>query len=96
MSSSVSGPGEMVDADFGYVGSGPGTVHLYVGRERVAARVPESEAPRRLEELILERTPPTASESDESADSRGGSHSGGAAPSVPAMSLAAGAAAPAR
>jgi len=31
----VNGPGEMADADFGYVGSGPGTVNLYVGKELV-------------------------------------------------------------
>ncbi len=48
----VNGPGEMADADFGYVGSGPGTVHLFVGRERVEAHVPEREAPDRLEALI--------------------------------------------
>ena len=48
----VNGPGEMADADFGYVGSGPGKVHLYVGHERVASHVPEAEAPDRLEELI--------------------------------------------
>ena len=48
----VNGPGEMADADFGYVGSGPGRIHLYVGQERVASHVPETEAPDRLEELI--------------------------------------------
>jgi len=48
----VNGPGEMADADFGYVGSGPGRIHLYVGQERVASHVPEAEAPDRLEELI--------------------------------------------
>jgi len=48
----VNGPGEMADADFGYVGSGPGRVSLYVGREVVARHVPEAEAPDRLVELI--------------------------------------------
>jgi (E)-4-hydroxy-3-methylbut-2-enyl-diphosphate synthase len=48
----VNGPGEMADADFGYVGSGPGKVHLYVGRDRVVAHVAEAEAADRLEELI--------------------------------------------
>ena len=48
----VNGPGEMADADFGYVGSGPGKVHLYVGQERVAAHIAEADAPDRLEELI--------------------------------------------
>ena len=51
----VNGPGEMADADFGYVGSGPGTVNLYVGKEIVARNVPEAEADDRLVELIRER-----------------------------------------
>jgi (E)-4-hydroxy-3-methylbut-2-enyl-diphosphate synthase len=48
----VNGPGEMADADFGYVGSGPGLVNLYVGKECVARKLPEREAPDRLVELI--------------------------------------------
>jgi (E)-4-hydroxy-3-methylbut-2-enyl-diphosphate synthase len=48
----VNGPGEMADADFGYVGSGPGVVSLYVGKECVERKVPEAEAPDRLVELI--------------------------------------------
>src|SRR5207244_1895507 len=36
----VNGPGEMADADFGYVGSSPGKVNLYVGHECVAKNVP--------------------------------------------------------
>jgi len=48
----VNGPGEMADADFGYVGSGPGQVTLYVGKDVVARAVPEDEAPDRLVELI--------------------------------------------
>jgi (E)-4-hydroxy-3-methylbut-2-enyl-diphosphate synthase len=48
----VNGPGEMADADFGYVGSGPGIVNLYVGKECVERKVPEAEAPDRLVELI--------------------------------------------
>jgi (E)-4-hydroxy-3-methylbut-2-enyl-diphosphate synthase len=51
----VNGPGEMADADFGYVGSGPGLVNLYVGKECVVRRVPEAEAPDRLVELIRAR-----------------------------------------
>jgi (E)-4-hydroxy-3-methylbut-2-enyl-diphosphate synthase len=51
----VNGPGEMADADFGYVGSGPGRVNLYVGRECVVRNVAEHEAPERLVELIRER-----------------------------------------
>ncbi|MEN8159150.1 MAG: (E)-4-hydroxy-3-methylbut-2-enyl-diphosphate synthase [Myxococcota bacterium] len=51
----VNGPGEMADADFGYVGSGVGRVNLYVGHECVVRNVPEAEAPERLVELIRER-----------------------------------------
>jgi (E)-4-hydroxy-3-methylbut-2-enyl-diphosphate synthase len=36
----VNGPGEMADANFGYVGSGPGRVNLYVGKELVVRNVP--------------------------------------------------------
>jgi (E)-4-hydroxy-3-methylbut-2-enyl-diphosphate synthase len=50
----VNGPGEMADADFGYVGSGVGQVTLYVGQEVVARAVPEAEATDRLVELIRE------------------------------------------
>ena len=50
----VNGPGEMADADFGYVGSGPNKVNLYVGHECVVRNVPEAEAPERLVELIKE------------------------------------------
>ena len=48
----VNGPGEMADADFGYVGSGPGLVNLYVGHTCVERHVPEAEAPERLVDLI--------------------------------------------
>jgi len=51
----VNGPGEMADADFGYVGSGPGTVNLYGGRDLVARNVPDARADDRLVELIRER-----------------------------------------
>jgi (E)-4-hydroxy-3-methylbut-2-enyl-diphosphate synthase len=51
----VNGPGEMADADFGYVGSGPGTVNLYVGKECVVRHVPSAQADERLVELIRER-----------------------------------------
>ncbi len=51
----VNGPGEMADADFGYVGSGPGRVNLYVGKELVVRNVPDSDADDRLVELIRER-----------------------------------------
>ncbi|MCA8921746.1 MAG: (E)-4-hydroxy-3-methylbut-2-enyl-diphosphate synthase [Planctomycetes bacterium] len=48
----VNGPGEMADADFGYVGWKPGKVNLYVGKECVVREVPEDEAPDRLVQLI--------------------------------------------
>ncbi len=48
----VNGPGEMADADFGYVGSSPGKVNLYVGKEQVARAIPTDEADERLIELI--------------------------------------------
>jgi (E)-4-hydroxy-3-methylbut-2-enyl-diphosphate synthase len=48
----VNGPGEMADADFGYVGSGAQRVNLYVGHECVLRNVPEGEAPERLVQLI--------------------------------------------
>ena len=51
----VNGPGEMADADFGYVGSGPGRVNLYVGSDLVVRNVPQDEAPDRLLEVIDER-----------------------------------------
>jgi (E)-4-hydroxy-3-methylbut-2-enyl-diphosphate synthase len=48
----VNGPGEMADADFGYVGGSPGHVNLYVGKEVVEKAVPEAEADSRLVDLI--------------------------------------------
>jgi (E)-4-hydroxy-3-methylbut-2-enyl-diphosphate synthase len=50
----VNGPGEMADADFGYVGSGVGQVTLYVGKEVIVRAVPETEATDRLIDLIRE------------------------------------------
>ena len=50
----VNGPGEMADADFGYVGSGPGTVNLYVGKQLVERHVPQARADDRLVALIRE------------------------------------------
>jgi (E)-4-hydroxy-3-methylbut-2-enyl-diphosphate synthase len=50
----VNGPGEMADADFGYVGSGVGQITLYVGKQVVARAVPEADATDRLVELIRE------------------------------------------
>ncbi|TMP89888.1 MAG: 4-hydroxy-3-methylbut-2-en-1-yl diphosphate synthase, partial [Verrucomicrobia bacterium] len=51
----VNGPGEMADADFGYVGGAPGKVNLYVGKTAVKFNIPEAEAVDRLQDLILER-----------------------------------------
>ena len=48
----VNGPGEMADADFGYVGGAPGKVNLYVGKECVQFHVPQEEADQRLIDLI--------------------------------------------
>jgi (E)-4-hydroxy-3-methylbut-2-enyl-diphosphate synthase len=48
----VNGPGEMADADFGYVGGAPGKVNLYVGKECVEKGVPAEQADDRLIELI--------------------------------------------
>jgi (E)-4-hydroxy-3-methylbut-2-enyl-diphosphate synthase len=42
----------MADADFGYVGSGPGKIDLYVGQERVERAIAAADAVDRLEELI--------------------------------------------
>ncbi len=50
----VNGPGEMADADFGYVGSGPGKITLYRGQEAVVKNIPQTEARARLIELIKE------------------------------------------
>jgi (E)-4-hydroxy-3-methylbut-2-enyl-diphosphate synthase len=50
----VNGPGEMADADFGYVGSGPGLVNLYVGKQCIERHVPQAQAPDRLVALIRE------------------------------------------
>lgn len=48
----VNGPGEMADADFGYVGSKPGKIDLYVGKECVEKDIDFSAADDRLVELI--------------------------------------------
>ena len=50
----VNGPGEMADADFGYVGGAPGKVNLYVGKKPVKFNIPEAEAVDRLVDLIKE------------------------------------------
>ncbi|MFZ0709060.1 MAG: (E)-4-hydroxy-3-methylbut-2-enyl-diphosphate synthase [Terrimicrobiaceae bacterium] len=50
----VNGPGEMADADFGYVGGAPGKVNLYVGKTAVKFNIPEKDAVERLKDLIRE------------------------------------------
>ncbi len=48
----VNGPGEMADADYGYVGAGPGKISLYKGKECVERNIPEKDAVERLLKLI--------------------------------------------
>ena len=48
----VNGPGEMADADYGYVGAGPGRISLYRRKECVERNIPESEAVEKLLQLI--------------------------------------------
>ncbi len=50
----VNGPGEMADADFGYVGGAPGKINLYVGKTPIKFNIPEVEAVDRLVDLIKE------------------------------------------
>lgn len=50
----VNGPGEMADADFGYVGGAPSKINLYVGKKAVQFNIPESDAVDKLIELIKE------------------------------------------
>jgi (E)-4-hydroxy-3-methylbut-2-enyl-diphosphate synthase len=58
----VNGPGEMADADFGYVGAAPGRIDLYLGRECLERGIPEEQAVDRLQALLgmhgLWREPP--------------------------------------
>ena len=48
----VNGPGEMADADYGYVGAARGKVSLYRGKECIEKNIPEDEAVERLLEII--------------------------------------------
>jgi 1-hydroxy-2-methyl-2-(E)-butenyl 4-diphosphate synthase len=52
----VNGPGEMADADFGYVGAGRGKISLYRGKECIEKNIPEENAVDRLLQLIEETT----------------------------------------
>ena len=50
----VNGPGEMADADYGYVGTGPGKINLYKEKTVVKRNIPEAEAVEALVDLIKE------------------------------------------
>ncbi|MEO8962455.1 MAG: (E)-4-hydroxy-3-methylbut-2-enyl-diphosphate synthase [Ginsengibacter sp.] len=52
----VNGPGEMADADFGYVGSGPGKITLYKGKEVIKRNIPEEIAVGELVNLLKENS----------------------------------------
>lgn len=45
----VNGPGEMADADYGYVGAGPGKVTLYKNKIAIKKNIPQEDA---IEELV--------------------------------------------
>ncbi len=67
----VNGPGEMADADFGYVGGAPNKINLYIGKQPVKFNIPEAEAVSRLVDLIKEHgrwvEPPAATGAENSA-----------------------------
>ena len=50
----VNGPGEMADADYGYVGSGIGKINLYRGKDIVRRNIPSEQAVDNLIEIIKE------------------------------------------
>jgi (E)-4-hydroxy-3-methylbut-2-enyl-diphosphate synthase len=50
----VNGPGEMADADYGYVGSGPGKINLYKSKEVIKRNIPHNEAVDELIKIIKE------------------------------------------
>ncbi len=53
----VNGPGEMVDADYGYVGAGPGRITLYRGKQPVQKNIPQAQAVAELIALIKQDGP---------------------------------------
>jgi (E)-4-hydroxy-3-methylbut-2-enyl-diphosphate synthase len=67
----VNGPGEMADADFGYVGTAPGKISLWVGKTQVKQHIPEEQAVDELITLIKEHgkwiDPPAKAEPKEAA-----------------------------
>ena len=54
----VNGPGEMADADYGYVGAGPGKISLYKNKVCIEKSIPEANAVEKLIELIEKETHP--------------------------------------
>ena len=50
----VNGPGEMADADYGYIGSGKGQVSIYKGKKEVLKKIPEKKAVEALIQIIRE------------------------------------------
>jgi (E)-4-hydroxy-3-methylbut-2-enyl-diphosphate synthase len=67
----VNGPGEMADADFGYVGGAPGKINLYVGKTPVEFNIPSAEAVDRLIGLIKQHGKWTEQEEVKSENGRG-------------------------
>src|ERR1017187_9707509 len=63
----VNGPGEMADADFGYVGGAPNKINLYVGKQAIKFNIPEAEAVNRLVDLIKEHNKWVEPEAQETA-----------------------------
>jgi (E)-4-hydroxy-3-methylbut-2-enyl-diphosphate synthase len=61
----VNGPGEMADADFGYVGGAPNKINLYVGKTPIKFNIPEADAVERLVDLIKEHNKWVESEEKE-------------------------------
>jgi (E)-4-hydroxy-3-methylbut-2-enyl-diphosphate synthase len=59
----VNGPGEMADADYGYVGAARGKISLYRNKECVLKNIPEEEAVERLLELIYKDHPEASPQS---------------------------------
>ena len=64
----VNGPGEMADADFGYVGGAPNKINLYVGKTPIKFNIPEADAVERLVDLIKEHNKWVEPEAKETAN----------------------------
>ncbi len=50
----VNGPGEMADADFGFVGTGAGKLHLYKGKTPLVKNIPPENAVAKLSDILKE------------------------------------------